>query len=120
MKNKKNELVRIAGLWSALFVFLASTDPFKLPAALLAAPILWMFLCIVYTMFILQKIISSSSDKSDLSRLWYGVIVAMFPTLILLLRSINQLTFKDLVLVLILATVGIGYVKRFRFAQKID
>ncbi len=121
MKKRNSELLGLAGMWSGLFIFMSSTDPTKLPAILLIAPILWMFLCIVYTIFVLQRVLYNSQNEAiNKKRIGSAVLIASVPTVLLLLQSIGQLTAKDLALVLILVGIGFAYLKRFRLAQKIE
>lgn len=119
-KNQKTKIY-LAGLWIILAGFLLSTNPAKLSAALLVVPVLLLFVCLAGSIYFLQNVsVFGGGDRSAAKKFGLAVLLAAIPSFLLLLRSINQLTLKDLALLLILALVAWSYVKRFKFSQKIE
>ncbi len=117
----KHMIAYVAALWSLLFVFLASTNPLNSSALLLMLPMAILFCALAATTILAQQVIGLSGDRRTKGRqVGFACLVASLPTSLLLLRSINQLTPKDLILIGMLAAIAFVYVRRFRFYQKIE
>ncbi len=106
-------------LHASLLFFLSITSPHKLPVLLLLLPLIWMFACIVTDVLLVMRLIHPNRAQNK-KQLLYAVIIAAVPAGMLLLRSIDQLTFKDLLLISLLTVVTLFYFTRFRFLEKIE
>lgn len=92
----------------ALALLLFSTDPEHIPSALLIVPFALLF--IIFTIGATR--LSRAIGRSRRTSLRLGVLFAGLPCLLLVLRSINQLTLKDALTVLVLFIVTYFYIVR--------
>ena len=114
-KIKKQQLGVIL-LWLSLLVFLFSTDPNKLSIGWLILPFIWLFLCLFMTfLLVVNKITLKRELLTKSKRYTIAFIAASLPTLILLLKSIDQLSAKDLVLFIVFYLIISFYVSKLRF-----
>ena len=101
--------------------FLAYTDPKNLPAVLLLAPLSVLFLLLAtVSMLVSRLVFSVSGTATTKKQLVYSIIFASVPVIMLLLRSVDQLTVKDVLLISILASVIVFYLRHFRIGRKIE
>ena len=107
-------LARIIGLYLALFLWLSLTDPRKLPIVLLIVPFALLFAAIFMTISLLirQFLPRMSTNKR---RLAAGCIGGL-PCFLLILSSVNQLTWRDVALVAFLSIFLLFYASRARFS----
>lgn len=119
--NNKKVVTGLVGMWLLLFVFMSLTNPEKLSAVLLISPVVWLFICLFSTVYAIQNY-QRGVRMADLSvkNIGFSAVVALLPTSLLLLKSINQLTTKDLILMGVLAAIAFNYVRRFKFSYKIE
>lgn len=87
-----------------LVVFLLSTDPAKLPSAMLIVP----FLLAFFIIFLSAKLLLGANKQ----RTGLIMLVAVIGVISLALQSLGQLTIRDGVMLLILFVVGYFYVNR--------
>lgn len=104
---------------SVLLLFLMTTNPYKLPVIFLLITLIWAYGCLTSLVLLVIKILRPE-ELFGTRQILYSAILAAVPTGMLLLRSIDQLTVKDLVLIGILASLGLFYFTRFRFSRKIE
>ena len=115
MKNKLEHIPKgrlLVALYVFLFIFLIFTDPQKLPILLLIIPIAWLWVCLSLTMYLVIRKMPSRKGNVPRNDIIYSIVIATFLCLILLLRSVNQLNGKDIVLVVILFLVTRPYLRR--------
>lgn len=119
--NNKKVVTGLVGMWVLLFVFMSFTNPERLSAVLLISPVAWLFVCLFATVYAIQNYLSGRR-MADLSikNIGFSAVVALLPTSLLLLKSINQLTTKDLVLMGVFVAITFNYVRRFKFSHKIE
>jgi hypothetical protein len=117
--RKRTKLLLIGG-YGGLLLFLTTTDPRRLPIVFLLLPVLWIFINLALTsFFIIRRLGLFSQQENSYKRFGYAVVVAALPTGLLLLNSINQLTLKDIGLIVLLAATTLLYVGRLRLGQKV-
>jgi len=118
--NKRLAVV-LLGMYGALFIFLSTTNPRSIPAAILLLPLVWLFMSLTGTGLLILRLVQPHKSEEDLRKqLGYAAIGAAVPIGMLLLRSIDQLTAKDIILIVMLSAIGLFYLGRFKFAQKIE
>lgn len=123
MQNITNKRLAVVllGMYGALFIFLSSTSPQNIPAAVLLLPLVWLFMSLTGTGLLILRLVQPHKSEEDLRKqLGYASIGAAVPIGMLLLRSIDQLTTKDVILIVLLSAIGLFYLGRFKFAQKIE
>jgi hypothetical protein len=114
--NKQVNLTII--LYGGLVVFLLSTDPDRLPIGLLLLPIAWLFLCLFITIrYLLDRLFKGKRALSSSRRFSLAFLFAALPSLLLLLSSINQLTVRDVLLLLAVVLFGVFYVSRLKLPK---
>ncbi len=112
MKHKFNkQLLLPVVLYVVLFTFLFNTNPRELAIGWLLAPFALFFMALYFSFKPLFRRFASLSGRKV--RILSGVAAAV-PTLILLLDSVNQLTIRDVLLLMALGLVGIFYASRLR------
>ncbi len=105
---------RIIGLYLALFLWLSLTDPRKLPIVLLIVPFALLFTALFMT---ISLIIRQFMPRMTVAkrRLAAGCISGL-PCFLLILSSVNQLTWRDVALVAFLSIFLLFYASRARFS----
>ena len=119
--NKKSinriSLLKIAVLYGGLLIFLMSTDPTKLSLPLLLIPFIWIGLCLyVLIKHVLGHISGRFRRISKNRKTSIAFTLAAVPVCMLLLRSIGQLTIRDVLILAGLIAIGTFYVGRVRLA----
>lgn len=115
---KKHLVKLIIGMYSVLVVFLLFTDPRSLPVYILVVPIVWLFACISLTMFVLLSKMYKTGDAHDRKNLIYAMAFSGLICTILLLRSVNQLNGRDLLLVIVFLVLATFYASKLRISSK--
>lgn len=106
------KIVTICGV--GLLLLLLTTDPAHLPSVMLFVPFLLLFMALWLGGSALLNMLGMR--RSMATRL--GLFLAALPTLMLVLQSIGQLTFRDVVT--ISALFGIAYFYMSRFSRSAD
>lgn len=109
-QNRRTNFFILLAAILILTVFLSVTNPNDLPIGLIFIPISLIYIALFAVGRLVYELISSvnSRDRSNKSTI-FSVIFAAIPTVLLLLRSINQLTIKDLLLIGLLGSVLMFY-----------
>ena len=116
----KKQTLGLIFLYLGLIIFLFSTDPNKLSIGWLILPLVWLFLCFFMTTLILIKRVPTKIRNLSKSKQYtISFLVASLQTLMILLKSINQLTAKDFILFLIFYFLISFYVSKLRFKKQI-
>ncbi len=106
-------------LYLGLIIFLFATDPNRLAIGWLILPFIWLFLCLFLTaLLLLKKLLGRTRFLSKTKTYTIAFIIASLPTLILLLKSIDQLTVKDFVLFVVLYALISFYVSKIRLIKR--
>jgi hypothetical protein len=113
--SKFKRLIRVILVWAALFAWLALTDPQKLPIVLLIVPfgLLFAAIFLAFSLLIRRFIPKMSRAKRRL----IAACVSGLPTFILILSSVNQLTWRDVALIAFLSIFLLFYASRARFSS---
>lgn len=109
----------LLSMYGALLIFLASTSPKNLHPVLLIAPIAWLFVTVVLTLRLFNQS-KPGSNEGSISATSRSLIIAGALAGLLLLQSIDQLTLKDILLLVLFSGLTLLYVKRFKLIQKRD
>lgn len=119
--SNKRTIVLLIALYGGLAFFLSVSNPRNLPVALLMLPLLWLFVCLYVSSLFILRLLHIFDDPRDRYRLFgYAAIAAGIPVGFLLLQSIDQLTIKDVALILLLSAMAFVYISRLRFRRKTD
>lgn len=109
-KSKRTHLLLFLGAASTLGLLLTLTNPDRLPVGLVFLPIALMYTCLfIGGLYVYKLLASVQASFSSVRVTVFAAIFAAVPTALLLLRSINQLTFKDLFLICLLGAVVTFY-----------
>ncbi len=109
----KKKIIRLSLAVIAILVLFVTTDPRELPSLVLIVPFVIFFLLIFYVTKWLA--LHRASISSRASRL--AILCASLPTLLIVLLSLGQLTFKDVATTSILFAFSYFYIARNAFEQ---
>lgn len=113
VKNKKQATYALV-LYLVFIGFMLFTDPQKLPIVWLLLPFVLLFLALYLTAkFVLVNVRKNSTNKNNTV---IASIIAGAPCLVLLLDSVNQLTVRDVFLIIVLAIFGMFYAGRIKIS----
>lgn len=112
-KRRFRRPITLAILYAGLLVFLFITDPRKIAIGWLILPFIWLFLCLYLTAIFLIDLTTANRQHTRRQTV-VALLTAAIPTLMLLLDSVDQLTVKDILLM-----IGLGILTLF-YANKIS
>lgn len=95
--------------------FLTLTNPESIPIALVTVPFIWAFVTIFVTVWLLLR--RSKLLSKGRRRLLLAGVTAALPVLVMVLRSIRQLTVGDVLLVIALLILVSFYVSKAEFIR---
>jgi hypothetical protein len=102
-----------------IIVLFLTTEPTKLPAAVLTLPFLVLFATIFAISWMVMVRIAHKEQVVPQRRIIaFALLYASLPTLLLLLQSIGQLTIRDTVTLFVLFGVLYFYIARMRTAPE--
>ena len=110
------KLIRLGALYSTTLLFLLLTNPDRLYAALLVVPFCLLFLSIFFT--VVELIDFFRSEDAMVVGLvlrrprLIAAVVAGFPVLLLVLQSVVQLTFWDVLIAAAIFILAYIYISR--------
>ena len=108
----------LVAMYVFFFLFLMTTDPQKLPVLLLILPVAWLWICLSLSFYLLIRKLPSRRGNLSRNDMIYSITLSSFICLLLLLRSVNQLNGKDVILVIILFLVARPYLRRLLTVQQ--
>ena len=113
-RQKLYQLGRVIALYVVLFAWLSLTDPRKLPIVLLIVPFALLFAAVFMTVSLLirQFLPRMGENKRRLA----SACISGLPCFLLILSSVNQLTWRDTALVAFLSIFLLFYASRARFS----
>lgn len=114
-KQRRTHLLKIGITSVALLVFLLSTDPNRLSVGFLFVPVALVFFVLYFATQLFIEL--SPFGLNFKKRRTFSLLCAAMPTLGLLLKSIDQLTVKDISLLLMLIIAGSFYLSVLRFER---
>ena len=91
-----------------LLAFLLVLDPSTLPSFLLVVPFILMF--VVLSLVFYEGLILLRFDRLTARKL--AILCASLPVLLLVLQSVGQLTFRDVLVLFLLSVVAWFYIAR--------
>ena len=93
-----------------LAILLMTTNPESMPLPVIIIPFIVIFICLFLTIdLVAGHLLKNINTKS---RVRISIILAIFPVLIMVLQSINQLTLRDVAISLLLFFLLIFYFKK--------
>ena len=105
----------IALLYVGLFIFLSTTNPANLPIVLLMLPLLLLFLGLYLSILLaLERVLQKTAPRR---RKLYAAYASGVPTFLLVLSSVDQLTWRDVTLVIFLVLCLLFYTSRAHFGK---
>lgn len=111
VSRRIQKLLIIVALYAGILLFFAATDPLHLPLPLLIVPFLLTYLAIYLPLRWWWRYKHPEGGK-DRRHMLMAAVIAAYPTLILILGSLNQLTLRDALLLAVLSAGGTFYVSR--------
>lgn len=105
-------------MYAGLFGFLFLTNPRSSPLILLVVPFVWIYLAIFFaSYYFMHRVVGWVAQRSMSRRRSLAVasLCAFVPTSILILKSINQLTIRDIAIVSIFGFIMAFYINRLKF-----
>ena len=115
MRSKGLRIVKKLGLALSpavlLLIFLFTTNPQALPAVLLLIPFVLLFSCVFSLVYWTSALLSFGRINGK-RRLMLSFCLALLPTLLLLLQSINQLTARDILIFSLFIFILVMYIFR--------
>lgn len=105
-------------MYGVLFVFLLFTDPRELPVYVLIAPILWLFMCMTFTILLILSRMQLSKVDQGSRNFVYAMSFSGLVCTVILLRSVNQLNGRDLLLVVVFLVIASFYATKLRISRK--
>lgn len=115
LRHIPHKLLGLVVLYLAGIVFLMSTNPTQLPLPLIMVPFLWLFVTLFATMWVLFGAVGPFRARRR--RLVMAGSIATLPVLLLVFKSIHQLTARDVILAVALVGVATFYVSRADFIK---
>lgn len=116
-KYKLNKLLYITLTVSLLIGFISLTDPYKIPLPLIIIPFLLSWFALYEVVLLVMTFRNPSRNISYMTKI-IPISVASLGVSLLLLATLHQLTWKDTFLILILALVFWGYIRKADFLRK--
>lgn len=113
--QKFKQIIIIAALYLALAIFLFTTNPNKLPIVLLLAPVALFFLALFLSIRLFLARFSSRLQPAK--RNLYALYFAGIPAFLLILSSVDQLTWSDFALVLFFSLGLLFYTSRWHLPK---
>ena len=114
MKTRSKKLAVLTLPYALLLIFMLTTNPARLPVVFLLLPFVLLFGCLATTFYVCMAPYADSSEPR-LSRITVSVCSGLLPTLLLLLKSINQLGFLDVLLMTVIIASSAFYIRRINF-----
>ena len=112
MKKTVKLIILSLGILLALMV---TTQPTKLPSAMLIVPFLLMYVALSLVLALLLAWRSRALTSKHVRK---GLLGAALPMLLLVLQSLGQLTVRDVMIIFLLFGVGYFYISRLNTATK--
>lgn len=114
---RARKIGRVLILYIALAIFLFSTDPSNLPLILLLVPFLLLFFSLFGTIYYGFALFIPATKLARPKRMVIAGCLALLPVILLVLKSINQLTVRDVLIFGIFTLSLVLYLTRTHFTQ---
>ncbi len=106
------------GLYGLLVIVLSTTDPFDSPLPVIIIPFTLLFLALLKTFSLLLNMIDVRHKLSRKKRLFIAAGAAWLPVMLLILRSVDQLTGRDAFVLAIFILAFLLYISRIQFKTR--
>ena len=122
--HKIRKIIKVIIPVAIVCLFLTSTNPKHMPSVLLIAPFL-LFALILYQLVLAIFGFLNGTYNDDITKTLVArprllaVIVAAFPVLLLLLQSIGQLSFRDVLTVALIFVVTYIYLDKYSLGRAV-
>jgi hypothetical protein len=112
----KHQLLRTISIWGVLASFMALFRPDKLPIVVLIAPFVLLFMALYASWGLVVSIRNRFFIKSNdfLPKRRLGIVLCLSSVLLIVLQSLGQLTFRDVITVFAIVMLGYLYFARNR------
>jgi len=117
--NRRYLVKIVAIMYGLFFLFLSLTSPSNLPILLLIAPVIWLFFCLTLTVLLCINIYRLKDKVIDRKDVIYAASGAGVSCVILLLRSVNQLNARDVLLIIFFLAIASFYLSKIRMPTKL-
>ncbi len=114
--SKYKKIITFVLLLLFLPFFLAFTDPNQLPLPLLVVPIVLFFIISFLVFYLLIEFAKPNIEKAR--RRTISSLLAVFPTLLIVLQSLKQLTAIDVLLVILIWVPLTWYLLKIDYLRK--
>lgn len=114
--SRYKKIITFVLLLFSLPLFLAFTDPNQLPLPLLVIPIILFFVIFFSTFYLLVEFVKPNIEKAR--RRTISSLLAVFPTLLIVLQSLKQLTTVDVLLVILIWVPLTWYLLKIDYLAK--
>jgi len=101
-----------------LLLVLISTDPYRSPLLVVVVPFGLIFIALFMTINSLMKLTPGVQRLSSKKRLFIAAAAAWLPVMLLILRSIDQLTVRDGLIMIIFVLALLVYTSRTNFTRR--
>jgi hypothetical protein len=102
----------LAGSYALLLLLLITTDPFRAPLLIVMIPFVLLFIALFFTINTVLNADILAQRLARQKRLFVAGAAAWLPVMLLILRSINQLTWRDGLILVIFILALLFYVSR--------
>jgi hypothetical protein len=102
-------------MYGILLLFFVFTSPRDLPQIFLIVPIGLIFICLSLTFYLLIRLYAASRQSNKIYV--YAITPSFLICLILTLKSIDQLSGRDILLVFVFIIVSSVYLSRMRISR---
>ncbi len=113
--HRKRIIELILVMFVILLAFFMKTDPKSLPVILLIAPVAWLFVILSLSFYLGLNWSNIDLNKVSRKDIIYSLVGSGVISIALLLRSVNQLNGRDILLTTIFLVVASFYAKKLRF-----
>ena len=109
----KQQILRTFAAWGALLLFMILFEPTKLPVVVLIVP----FILLFSALYTLWNLVNMLRMRFFTKQTWQpsrrlGLSLCLSTVLLLVLQSLGQLTFRDVITVLAIVVLGYVYMAR--------
>ncbi len=104
-------------LYAVVLVILITTNPFNAPLLVVMVPFGLIFIALLATFNALLKYLPFGQQWSNKKRLIIAAAAAWLPVMLLILRSIDQLTLRDGFILAVFIIALLLYISRTTFSQ---
>lgn len=106
------------GLYVLLLLIVITTNPFNSPLPVVVIPFVLLFIALFATFNHIIKVLKFGKRLSAKKRLLMASLAAWLPVMLLILRSIDQLTGHDAIILAVFIAAFLLYITRIQFQAR--